>query len=144
MLANRPTVLIVEDDLDVRATLLRVLAPSYEVTIVDNGGTALWRFESGQRFDVVLCDLSLPRMNGPVLVDHLRQLDPEQARRVIVMTGDAHSPMAAKLADHYVIEKPFDLGELRELVDRVSAAERSGYFPSVARRAARVVGSAPA
>jgi CheY-like chemotaxis protein len=130
MTASRPTVLVVEDDLDVRATLLRVLAPSYEVTIVDNGGTALWRFEKGQRFDVVLCDLSLPRMSGPVLVEHLRRIDPEQARRVIVMTGDAHSPMAAQLAGHYVVEKPFDLGELRELIDRVSAAARSGYFPS--------------
>ena len=129
---RRLTVLVVEDDLDVRAALLRILGSEYEVTIADDGRSALSRFEDGQRFDVVLCDVSMPKMNGPVLVENLRRIDPCQASRVIVLTGDVGSPLAAKLGGYYVVEKPFDVSELRQLVGRVSAAARDGYFPSAA------------
>jgi CheY-like chemotaxis protein len=137
MTAQRRTVLLIDDNVEVRSTLVRVLSTCYDVSIADDGETALWRFEQGQRFDVVLCDVFMPKMDGAVLVDHLRRLDADQARRVIVLTSNADSPLAARLSDHYVVEKPFNLGELRELIDRVSAAARDGYFPSVSKTIAR-------
>ena len=111
--------------------LVRVLGVSYETSIADDGETALWRFENGQRFDVVLCDACMPRMDGAVLMAHLQRLDADQARRVIVLTGDASSQTAAQLSGHYVMEKPFNVRELRELVARVSAAAQDGYFPAL-------------
>jgi CheY-like chemotaxis protein len=126
MAVQRPTVLIVEDDVEVRTMLVR--GASYEVSIADDGETALWRFEHGQRFDVVLCDACMPRMNGAVLVGHLQRLDADQARRVIVLTGNPDSATVARLSGHYAVEKPFDVRELRQLISRVSTAAQDGNF----------------
>lgn len=127
---QRRTVLVVEDDADVRAMLVRVLGTSYAISIACDGEAALWRFETGERFDVVLCDVCMPKMDGAMLVEHLLRLDPDQARRVIVLTGNIDSARAMRLSEHFVVEKPFAVRELRELVDRVSAAAHEGYFPS--------------
>lgn len=122
------TVLIVEDDVGVRTMLVRMLGSSYDVSIADDGEAALWRFEHGQRFDVVLCDVSMPRMDGAALLEHLRRLDADQARRVIVVTANAETPLAARLMGHYIVEKPFNVRKLRELVDLVSTAARDVLF----------------
>ncbi|MCA1663315.1 MAG: response regulator [Myxococcales bacterium] len=126
----RPTVLVIDDDASVRTMMVRVLAPTCNVTIAVDGEAALWRFATGERFDVVLCDACMPVMDGAALVEHLRKIDPEQARRVIVVTGAVDSPTAAQMAGHFMIEKPFRVPELRALVDRVCAAGREGYFPA--------------
>jgi CheY-like chemotaxis protein len=130
MADQRRTLLIVEDDVEVRAMLLRVLGPSYAISVACDGEAALWRFETGERFDVVICDVLMPKMDGAALVEQLLRLDPDQARRVIVLTANADSEPAARLSSHFVVEKPFNVCELRELVDRVSAAACNGYFPS--------------
>jgi len=117
---ERRSVLIIEDDLDVRTVLLAILGRTYDVAIADNGATALSRFESGERFDVILCDVLMPRMDGPALIEHLIRIAPEQARRVIVLTANVDSPEAARLADHHVVEKPFNVRHLRELIAQVS------------------------
>jgi CheY-like chemotaxis protein len=130
MTATRPTVLVIEDDLIVSAMLVRVLSPAFNVSVSVDGEAALWRFETGERFDVVICDVHLPRMDGPAVVEHLRRMDADQARRVVVMTGDAQSTAAAQLSNHFTVEKPFHVPELRELIGRVSTAAREGYFPT--------------
>jgi CheY-like chemotaxis protein len=56
--------------------------------VSSDGEAALWRFESGERFDVVICDVLMPAMDGASLVEHLQRLDPDQARRVIVPALD--------------------------------------------------------
>jgi CheY-like chemotaxis protein len=132
MTAQRRTVLVVDDDLSVRGMLIRILGRAYDISTAHDGETALCLFSQGKRFDVVLCDVMMPRMDGAVFLEQLRRLDADQASRVIMLTANAKTPLAARLAGHYVVEKPFDVGELRELVDRVSGAARTGYFPSVA------------
>ena len=131
MSGTRPTVLVVEDDANVRSMIARVLAPLCNVVVAVDGKAALWRFATGERFDVVLCDACMPVMDGAALVEHLRAIDADQARRVIVVTGDVSSPTAARLSGHFMIEKPFGVPELRALVARVCAAARDGYFPAV-------------
>jgi CheY-like chemotaxis protein len=128
--AQRRTVLVVDDDLSTRGMLIRILGRSYDISTAHDGERALFLFSHGQRFDVVLCDLMMPTMDGAVFLQHLRRLDADQASRVIMLTANAHAPLATNLAGHYVVEKPFDMNELRELVARVSAAAHDGYFPS--------------
>ena len=136
MTAHRRTVLVVEDSLAIRASLIRILRRTYDISTEGDGEAALRRFAEGQRFDVVLCDLHMPKMDGAELLEHLRRLDADQASRVIMLTANAKSQLAARLAGHYVVEKPFEMNALRELVDRVSGAANAGYFPSIAVAAA--------
>jgi len=133
----RRTVLVIEDDLRGRAALLRILGPRYEVSLADNGEAALELIDQGQRFDVILSDVCMPRMDGATFVEQLRQRDADQAARVIVLTANPNSASACRLSAHYfLIEKPYDIPTLRDLVDKVSAAARDGYFPSRSARRA--------
>ena len=130
MTAQRRTVLVVDDDLSVRGMLIRILGRAYDISTSNDGESALFLLSQGKRFDVVLCDLMMPWMDGAVFLEHLRRLDADQASRVIMLTANAKTPLAARLAGRYLVEKPFDVGELRELVARVSAAARNDHFPS--------------
>ncbi|MCU1279838.1 MAG: hypothetical protein JWM53_3384 [bacterium] len=144
MTAQRRTVLVVDDDLSVRGMLIRILGRTYDISTTDDGERALGLLGQGKRFDVVLCDLMMPRMNGAEFVEQLRRLDADQASRVIMLTANTKSPLAARLAGHVVLGKPFDIAELRELVDRVSGSARKAFFPSVAFAAARLAEREPA
>ena len=144
MTAQRRTVLVVDDDLSTRGMLVRILGRAYDISTAHDGESALFLFSQGRRFDVVLCDLMMPWMDGAVFLDHLRRLDGDQASRVIMLTANAHTPLAASLVGHYVVEKPFDMNELRALVARVSAAAGTGHFPTGALVATRLVRSGAA
>jgi CheY-like chemotaxis protein len=75
--------------------------------------------ERGERFDVILCDLMMPQMTGMELHAALERVAPDQARRVVVLTGGAYTEAGraflARVALPHV-EKPFDAARLRELV----------------------------
>jgi DNA-binding NtrC family response regulator len=107
------TVLLVEDDADVRASLASALSEEgYEVTSVGNGNAALHALDT-TTFDLVLCDMRLPGVDGMTIFRRVRQVSP--GTDVILMTsfgavGDAVS--ALKEGAHDYLTKPFDIDEL--------------------------------
>jgi DNA-binding NtrC family response regulator len=79
-----------------------------------------------QRFDIVLCDLAMPTMDGATFYERMQELD--IAERFILMTGGAFAPRAAAFVQSAVcrnIGKPFLLERLLALLDEVSAARRA-------------------
>jgi len=119
----RGRVLVVDDDELVVMSLERVLSGEHEVTSTHAAAEALRRFEAGERFDVILCDLMMPEMTGIDLHRELLRIAPDQAARMVFVTGGAHTTSAQQfLAETHNthLEKPFDPLALRELVrDRV-------------------------
>ena len=96
----------------------------HAVVAVRSGEEALALMQ-GSGFDVCVCDLRMPGMDGVELLRRLRQT-PEGARmRVIVSTGEGpRSPLRAQavaLGDVTVIEKPYDVGVLRRAVEHTAA-----------------------
>ena len=80
------------------------------------------RFEAGEHFDVIMCDLVMPGETGMHLFQHVRETRPELARRFAFMTGGAFLPEAERFlgqVDNPRIEKPFDVATMRRLVDRL-------------------------
>ncbi len=119
-------VLIMDDEeyvLDVAAEMVRALG--YDVGISHDGLEALEEYrrgmEKGQRYDVVIMDLTNPGgMGGKEAVVLLQQLDPQV--RAIVSSGYSTDPVMANFSDHGfvgVLPKPYKLEEL-------SAAIRQG------------------
>lgn len=56
------------------------------------GGVAALDLIQRERFDLVLTDIRMPRLDGPGLYRELTRRDPELARRLIFLTGDTLSP----------------------------------------------------
>ena len=77
-------------------------------------------------YDLLICDLRMPGVSGTELYDWLRVHRPELLSRLIVATGDAVSQDAADFVQRTacpVLQKPFELSELRALVHRITTRD---------------------
>ncbi|MDQ2694550.1 MAG: PAS-domain containing protein [Pseudomonadota bacterium] len=114
-------ILIVDDAADVADTLGEILAAAgHRIDTAGNGRSALDRL-AADRYDLILCDLRMPDLDGPGLYARLRDLHPELVRRLIFITGDTLSDSARRFlqrARRPVLEKPFIPDEVRRLVNR--------------------------
>ncbi len=111
-------VLIVDDEALVCKAVARALA-EHEVATETRAAAALERIGSGERFDLVICDLMMPEMTGMDFHERLSSLAPDLARRTVFITGGAFTPKAREFLDRVkgpVVEKPFDGAALRKLV----------------------------
>ncbi len=128
--ATRPavgqeTILLVEDEDDVRALAREVLErQGYTVLEAGDGAQALQVHEKeGDRIDLILTDVVMPRMSGREMVDRVRATRP--AMRVLYMsgyTGDAIVRHGVLDASMLLLGKPFTpaalIAKIREVLDR--------------------------
>jgi two-component system KDP operon response regulator KdpE len=122
MTTPRPAILVVDDDLSIRALLRGTLARGGYDAIEARSGTEALALARAERPDAVLLDLGLPDRDGLELIPLLRQTGP--APILIISARDATEQKVAALdlgADDYVT-KPFD-GE--EVLARLRAALRN-------------------
>ena len=124
-----PRILVVDDEPNMCRTLAIVLGAAgpvrREVITARSGEEALARLDP--RLDVVLCDLSMPGMDGLELLRRIRERDPEV--QVILMTAYAgvHSAVEAmRLGAFDYLIKPFDDDEVCAAVDAAAARVRPG------------------
>jgi PAS domain S-box-containing protein len=119
----RGTVLVVDDDDRLRETLGRLLRKEYDVTVAARAEDALAPIRDGKRYTVIVSDLMMPEMTGMEFYAQLQGLDPQQAQRVVFITGGAFTSTAntflATVANPR-LDKPFELTALRNLVRRHS------------------------
>jgi len=116
---RRGRILIVDDEAFVAKALGRTLSREHDVTLISRAAEALARIGGGERFDIILCDLMMPEMTGMDLYAELAGSTPEQAERMIFMTGGAFTPTARAFLDRVPnqrIEKPFDAQHLAVLI----------------------------
>jgi PAS domain S-box-containing protein len=117
--APRPgRILVVDDEPMVGRMVERALGHAHRIASVTSGKDALARLVAGERFDVILCDLMMPSMSGMDLHERVLALDPDQAERMVFLSGGAFTPRAREfLARHPSLEKPFDLRALEAAIE---------------------------
>jgi CheY-like chemotaxis protein len=116
---RRGRVLVIDDEPALCTMIQRILASQHEVVAITRAREALRVLGEGGRFDAILCDLMMPEMTGMELHAELSRLDPEQAGRVIFMTGGAFTQNARTFLDQVknpTVEKPFTAATLRGAV----------------------------
>ena len=123
---GRPRVLIIDDDTRLRDVLGLVLADDCEVTLAASADEGLERLRV-ERFDAIVCDLTMPRMGGAELHELLAQSDPDAAARMVIVTGGACSREAEQFLEQSgcpKVSKPFSPPELMDAVQQI--VERRG------------------
>lgn len=118
--AARGRVLVVDDEVALCKTIERVVAVDHDVKAVTSAREAAALIAGGERFDAILSDVMMPEMTGMELYEVLNKSVPDQASRMIFMTGGAFAPEAAKFLQQRTatIEKPFRPSALRDMLQK--------------------------
>ena len=114
------TILLVEDDFDVREALVETLREiGYNVDAASDGAQALEYLRDGGRPALILLDLMMPRMSGSEF-RMAQKVDPQLADLpVVLISADGRMEEKARtLETHGAIKKPIDVDELLSTVER--------------------------
>jgi CheY-like chemotaxis protein len=105
---QRPRILIIDDDAQLRKMMRRTLEPEHEIVEVASAMAALERLAAGEPFDLILCDLVMPGMTG--MSFHHNLLGRGLADLLVFVTGGPTSLEAKAFLERRTIrciEKPF-------------------------------------
>jgi DNA-binding NtrC family response regulator len=117
---RRGRILVVDDDELITAVLNRLLERSFELALTSRAAQALDWIASGDRFDVILSDLLMPELTGMDFYERLLACAPDQARRMVFITGGSCNNNVRRFLDTVSnprLEKPFELKQLLVLIN---------------------------
>lgn len=122
-------VLLAEDDAAFRALVTQALERDGHVVRTVADGAELLRAlathlvgPAQQRFDVVITDVRMPGRSGLEVMSGLRRTDQQTRFVLITAFGDADvHARARELGATAVLDKPFDLDDLRAVVNKLAA-----------------------
>lgn len=123
-------ILVIDDDRPIRSTLREILEfEKFHVEEAEDGESAMSKVK-GKKFDLVLCDIKMPKMNG---IEVLEKLQEKYADLPVVMIS-GHGTIetaveAIKMGAYDFIAKPLDLNRLlvtvRNALDRNELVEEA-------------------
>ena len=125
-----PCILLVDDDDSVRVAICAMLENAgHEVVMAVDGVDGLSQIES-RAFDLVLCDVFMPRLDGIAMLKEFRRRD--ASTPVVMMSGGApramriglqenpdHLALSLSLGATQTVRKPFKISQFTSLIDRV-------------------------
>lgn len=116
---NKRSILIVEDDLDIRSTVRELLEEEhYEVFEAENGLKALDVLKTSGNPGLILLDMMMPVMDGQRFMDAKEQDGQIREVPVVVISAGTQVPRGAKR----FIRKPFDFSELLQVAKQFCSA----------------------
>jgi two-component system response regulator MprA len=120
----KTSVLIVDDDADLRETLQLLLDDNgYRVMAVASGRIALDQLRAGVRPNLILLDLMMPEMNGWQFLERAHAESILGSTPVVIMTARRGGDLMPA-PSRRVLHKPFDSGELLRTVATYAPASR--------------------
>jgi len=119
---ERTSVLIVDDDMDIRDLLGETLRErGFDVLTARNGLDALKVLQDGARPSVILLDLMMPVMDGYGFLQQ-RSLDPALATIPVVIATAGHGVDRTRFGDDLeIVTKPFDIPKLIGVLNAMRA-----------------------
>ena len=80
-------ILVIDDDAAVARMIAHILRAAHDVVTEASPRSALARLAADSRFDLILCDITMPELSGIQVYEAISALDSELASRVVFMTG---------------------------------------------------------
>lgn len=113
-------ILLAEDDPGLSRSMDTWLTlEGFQVVTVFNGEEALNKLTS-QRYDLLITDIAMPRLNGVELITHIRQINP--AMPILVVSGNLNETILLRLQEmdvQYFLPKPIKPIEFRRLINEL-------------------------
>lgn len=113
-------ILIVDDQLGVRKLLYEAYKNDFKETLSASSGIEAIEMANIHKPDIIVMDLKMPGMNG---IDAIKELNKQKFKgKIILMTayGELDTISKAKeLGLGYYIAKPFDLKDLRDILEKI-------------------------
>jgi two-component system, NtrC family, nitrogen regulation response regulator NtrX len=124
-----PNILVIDDEKSIRQTLKEILEyEGYSVTTVENGIDGLGVLKD-RKFDIILCDIKMPRMDGIEFLEHALKIVDSP---VVMISGHGTIETAVealKKGAYDYISKPLDLNRLlvsvRNALEKVTLVNES-------------------
>ena len=114
-----PKILIIEDEAAIRRVLTKILSEendTYEVEDAEDGVTGFEKIKNND-YDLVLCDIKMPKMDGVELLEAVKKIKPEIPMVMISGHGDMETAInTMRLGAFDYISKPPDLNRLLNTV----------------------------
>lgn len=134
-MSSPANILFVDDEPNILSGMRRTLrskAGEWAMTFAESGEEAL-KLLDGQRFDAVVTDMRMPRMDGAELLEQVGRRWPEAVRIILSGQCDREAALRAIGPSHIFISKPCEPATIVELLDRSLRLRRTIYDPSVRR-----------
>ena len=113
-------VIVIDDDESISNLLSEILRLWNHEVIVLHDSKEAYKLILEKNFDVIFTDVLMPNYNGLELMEKVTVDKPELANRFIFMTG-LSSDHNIELENLLVMEKPFKIREVKEIMDIVIA-----------------------
>lgn len=112
-------ILIIEDEAAIRRVLVKILSEendSYQVDEAEDGAAGLEKIKNND-YDLVLCDIKMPKMDGVEVLEETKKIKPEIPMVMISGHGDMETAIQTmRLGAFDYISKPPDLNRLLNTV----------------------------
>ena len=144
-----PKILVIDDQKSIRNTLKEILEyEKHEIILAETGPEGLELF-SGEKFDVVLCDIKMPDMDGIEVLQKMSEINPDIPIVMISGHGNVDTAVdAIKKGAYDFIEKPLDLNRLlvtiRNAMERKDLVSETKILRKKVSKTYEMIGEAPA
>lgn len=127
---KKPNYLVVDDESFIRDFIDAVFANEAHITQACDGKEALELLQQRQ-FDIVICDVQMPRLSGTDLFRQIQIATPEAAANFIFCTGNPTDELVRLCSAHHTsfCTKPIDIATLKSAVSMLTTRKISSRFP---------------
>jgi two-component system, NtrC family, nitrogen regulation response regulator NtrX len=142
-------ILVIDDEKSIRGTLKEILEyEGYEVDLASSGPEGLEKF-SETNYDIVLCDIKMPEMDGLEVLEKIFELSSDTQAIMISGHGNVDNAVQAiKKGAYDFIEKPLDLNRLlitiRNAMDKSSLITETRVLKKKVAKTSDMIGNSTA
>ncbi len=117
---SKARILVIDDEESPRESLRFILKDRYDVTLMGDGASGLEAMGREEGFDLVLLDMKMPAMDGLEVLSKILHLNPRMPVVMVTAITEAKPAVQAmKMGAADYLNKPFDVDEIRLVVERI-------------------------